>query len=307
MKLRAAASAVLALASACSSDLVPGESILGVDRPVDVVYGGEQSELGSSVAWNGSSWAAAAPGAGEVWVDGEATATGDAPPASAAFVGWMGESLVRAGPGGVVLEGEWLAGMGGTVFATSELGVFAWEAGELATSGGLVVAVAAVQALGADDEHVVALACDGACQPTGWLVGAQFYTMGGWEDLLIAGGSGGAIAFDQGAVCVGDPQLDDPDGAGSVTCDDGRFIQGEPGDHLGSAIGGGYAAGTFNKWVVPPRVRVAPLDGGEVFVLEEGAENQPIALAGDESTLIIGAPFHPHAGMPSGAVFTVSR
>lgn len=301
--------APLWVALGCGDDLLSAESVLGVDVPVEATYGGETSELGSSVAWSGSSWAAAAPGAGEVWVDGEVTATGDAPPASAAFVGWMGEALVRAGPGGAVVNGEVLPELSGSVFAVSSYGLFAWSEGTLTLNGGGSAPVAGVQGLTTDTAQVLALVCSGACEPMGWVLmeSLDLVPLFGFGEAEGAGGPGGAIAIDFGAVCVGNPRLDDPDGAGSVTCSDGRHIEGEPGDHLGIAIGGGYAAGTFNKWVVPPRARILPLDGGEVLVLEEGAENQPIALAGDESTLIIGAPFHPRDGMPSGAVFVVSR
>lgn len=304
MKLRAAAPVVFTLALGCTDDLLPGESILGVDRSVEVVYGGELSALGSSVAWSGTSWAAAAPGSGEVWVDGEVTPTGDAPPASAAFVGWMGEALVRAGPGGGALDGEVLVGLEGDLFAASSGGIFVGDGDYLSVYSEEPRAVLpGLQALAAEGDDALALGCEADCEYVWWT------SEGVLGVPLAAGiaGPGGVIAVDHSNFCFGNPQLDDPDGAGTVTCTDGRSIEGEPGDHLGSAIGGGYAAGTFNKWAVPPRVRIVPLDGGEILVLEEGAENQPITLAGDDSTLIIGAPFHPHGGAPSGAVFIVSK
>jgi hypothetical protein len=92
-----------------------------------------------------------------------------------------------------------------------------------------------------------------------------------------------------------------------VRCEDGREIHGLGGDHLGRAIGGGWTAGTFNKWVVPARARVVPLDGGEVLALEEGAEGQPLAVAAEEGLLVVGAPYEANGGGPAGAVYEVPR
>jgi hypothetical protein len=102
----------------------------------------------------------------------------------------------------------------------------------------------------------------------------------------------------------GDPRWDEPEAGGTVYAEDGREIEGLPGDHLGAAIGGGYTAGTFNKWVVPARGRVVPLDGGIVFDLEVGAEIQPILVGGGDP-LVVGAPYHPADGVPAGAVVVV--
>lgn len=115
----------------------------------------------------------------------------------------------------------------------------------------------------------------------------------------------GALVTAGDAACAGDPEVDDDEGAGRVSCTDGTSREGERGDHLGRAIGGGYAMGSFNKWLVPARARAVPLGDGPVLALELGAENQPHALAGDGDTLVIGAPYYPASGLPSGASFVV--
>ena len=293
----------LALLLGCSADLLPDESVLGVDVPANVVVGEAGSEFGASVAWNGTSWAAAAPGAGEVWVDGE-VAEGDS---LFAWVGWWGDQLARGGQAGVVVEGLDLPPLPGVLFAASPAGVFSWSDDQLRGWEGASAVLSGVVALGTDETGVAALVCEAECSVLSAsldLVEAQVALFSG---ASVAGGLGGAVAFDNAAICVGDPELDVPDGAGSVSCTDGRFIEGEPGDHLGQAIGGGFTAGTFNKWIVPPRARLVPLSGGEVLVLEVGAENQPIRLSGDLTALIVGSPFHPHDGLPAGAVFVVTH
>ena len=293
----------IALLLGCSADLLPGESVLGVDVPMSVVLGEDGSELGSIVAWNGAAWAAAAPGAGEIWVDGEASG-GDEP---FAWVGWWGDRLARGGQAGVGVEGSDLPLLPGSLFAASAGGVFAWSDDEIRAWEGASAVLTGVVALAADESRVAARVCEDECSVTSASLDLVEWQRASFSGESTIGGLGGAVAFDNGAICVGDPELDLPDGAGSVSCDDGRLIEGETGDHLGQAIGGGFAAGTFNKWIVPPRARLVPLSGGEVLTLEVGAENQPIRLAGDDATLIVGSPFHPQDGLPAGAIFVVTH
>ncbi|MFZ5476333.1 MAG: hypothetical protein ACOZNI_06105, partial [Myxococcota bacterium] len=126
-------------------------------------------------------------------------------------------------------------------------------------------------------------------------------------DIDLAAGEGGDVGEWDGVAWAGDPQLDDDDGAGRVCSEAGDCVEGLAGDHLGAAIGGGFAAGSFNKWIVPARARVVPLHGGIVYAMEEGAEIQPLTLDGDDATLIVGAPYHPAHGEPSGVVVEVPR
>lgn len=117
--------------------------------------------------------------------------------------------------------------------------------------------------------------------------------------------SDGALAWDNDSLCASDPQLDLDEGAGFVVCTDGRRVEGLPGDHLGLAMGGGFAIGTFNKWIVPARTRIVPLNDGAVLAIEYGAEGQPNTIAGDDNVLVVGAPYEMHAGGNAGAVHLV--
>jgi hypothetical protein len=108
-----------------------------------------------------------------------------------------------------------------------------------------------------------------------------------------------------GVAWAGDPEEEIPDGGGSVCAEDGRCVHGLVGDHLGAAIGGGFAAGAFNKWVVPARGRVVPLGAGTTYAIERGGENQPLAVAGDGDTLVVGHGQYPAGESPGGAVVTL--
>lgn len=294
---RASGLGVLAWLSGCGDDLLPGELVLGVEVPATVTYGDAESRFGAALAWNGVALAVAAPGAGEVTV-GADTSGG---PAN--LVAWVGTELVRVGAGAATVgeaDAPELAGAAAIVAFDDAL-YFGDDSG-VGRLGGWRVSLPGVRAVAADDERVLVLACAETCQ-----VAALSTDSGAPLELeeALGGGEGGAVSLAAGLACAGDPDLDDPDGAGRVSCEGGLQVEGAPGEHLGQAIGAGYAAGTFDKWIVPPRARIVPLAGGGIFVLESGAENQPLVLAGDEGHLFVGDPFHPHAGLPSGAVFAV--
>ena len=217
------------------------------------------------------------------------------------MVGWWGGRVVR-----VTREGEVWAddeSLGSVDTAT------AWAVGDpgvvAATPAGLrlveaerTVPVTGLQSLAWGEDRILGLVCDGTCEGRAWDLDGN--ELGAFAE----GGDGGAVGEWDGVAWAGAPVWDEPEGRGRACAEDGRCVEGEPGDHLGAAVGGGYAVGTFNKWVVPARARIVPLDGGDVLVLEEGAELQPIVLAGDD-TLVVGAPYMAAGGAPAGAVIEV--
>lgn len=282
---------------ACAAPLIPGEVVLGVDVPATTTLGTEAARLGASVAWFDGSWLASAPGDERLWRDGNVT---DEP---AAWVGWWsGETVGVSGAGEVRVDGElrWTV-PGATSWAFGPTGILAAGGGRLhRVDRERSFEVPGVAAVAWGTERVLAVVCDPACEARAWdLDDAPL-------GAVVSAGEGGAVGEWDGVAWAGDPQWDDDDGPGEVCAEDGGCVAGLPGDHLGGAIGGGYAVGTFNKWVVPARARVVPLAGGTVLAMERGAEVQPLALDGDGETLIVGAPYHPAHGVPSGAVVEVA-
>lgn len=286
----------------CAAPLVPGEAVLGVERAAAFTFGGPGDRLGASVSARGDSWLASAPGSGQTWNDGVPR---DVP---SAWVGWWGESEVLVNGGGhVTVDGvvrftvpdatAWAASADVLVVATPDGLHFL----ELGLDGGPVVPVEGLVSVAVGVDRALGLVCGPeGCGGYAWsLDGAP---LGRFAD----GGLGGAVGEWDGRAWAGAPAWDDPEGPGEVCAEDGTCHAGLPGDHLGAAVGGGFAAGTFNKWIVPPRARVVALDGGDVFSLEAGAELQPIVLGGDDE-LVIGAPYTAAHGVPSGAVVRVPR
>jgi len=280
----------------CTDPLLPGEGVLGVELPARFTYGQPGDRLGASVAGQAGGWIASAPGADQTWRDGVAT---DAP---SVWVGFWGEEAVLVSAAGEVRvggEARWDVD-GAVAWAVgSERLVAATPDGLLFVERGLLVPVMGLEAVAIGTERVLGLACgDEGCSGEAWSFDGD--PLG----AFAAGGSGGAVGEWGGRAWAGAPDWADPEGPGRVEAEDGTVVDGLPGDHLGAAIGGGYTAGTFNKWIVPPRARIAPLDGGAALVLESGAELQPIVLGGD-TMLVVGAPYAAAHGEPSGVVVEV--
>lgn len=286
------------LLGGCTAALVPGEVVLPGDRAVELRVGPPGSETGATVDWRDGRLLATA-GATGVLLLGEGAVAADA-----RWAGWWGPSVVVADSFGVVsVDGvpTWEVPEA-VAFAAGEAGVVAADADSLyLLHSGRRVRVTGLTALAVGEERVLGLRCDEACEALAWTLSGD--PLGAWGE----GGEGGAVAEWHGVAWVSDPMDADPDGRGVVRSEEGEALEGEPGDHLGVALGGGYAAGVFNKWIVPARGRLVPLRGGPVFALERGAEDQPMALAGDDRTLVVGSPFYPHGGSPSGAILVVDR
>ena len=273
----------------CFAPLVD-ERVIGVDVPAAWSFGAPDSRLGARVSAQGDAWAAT--GAGFVRVDGD-----DVP--GLVYAGWWGEALVTADAAGA----WWVDGLaqasvaGARLWAAGPAGVVVWDGVSVWFPDGVARPRTAVQAMSVGDAVVHLLDCADGCTATSWVDGVE---VAAWP-----AGEGGGIAEWEGEAWAGDPSADD--GAGTACTASGRCVAGEPGDSLGIAVGGGYAAGTFNKEIVPPRARFVPLADGPVYALEVGAETQPHSLAGDATTLVVGAPYYPYDGGPSGAVAVVVR
>lgn len=261
-------------------------------------YGPPASELGASVAWQAGVVLATAPGTGTLTL-GDGTV-----PVDAVYVGWWGPHVVYATAEGVgYVDGEplWLV-PDATAWAAGEAGVVATDGRRLfLLDQHRVIEAPRITTLAMGATRILGLVCADRCEGHTWTLEGE--ALGRFAD----GGEGGGIGEWDGVAWVGDPQRETPDGAGMLSAETGEHIRGEPGDHLGGAIGGGYAVGTFNKWIVPARARVVPLVAGETYAMEQGAEDQPLTLAGDARTLVIGAPFYPHGTQPTGALLTVTH
>ncbi|HJN73328.1 MAG TPA: hypothetical protein QGF58_05275 [Myxococcota bacterium] len=113
-------------------------------------------------------------------------------------------------------------------------------------------------------------------------------------DAVGEAGEGGQVVHWAEGIWWSDPQVGLDGGAGLVRGSSEHA--GRPGDHLGRAIGGGYAAGTYNIDEAPGRLRLVPLGEGPVLALDRSSIGRPIVLAGDRETLAIGLPHGPDLG-----------
>ncbi len=292
---------------ACTADLLPGEVIVGVDVPATRWDGAANERFGAVVAGDVNGGYAAAPGvpverallSGGVVDDG----------VTASWVGVGGGHVYASSADGT----WWLDGVAqppvadAVAWAASDTGlVVATKEGWTMPLAGVSVAQRGITSMEIGDRGVLAVVCTPDCEVDAWAVD------GVGMGIRLTVGVGGAVGEWAGMGWAGDPQDDVDDGAGKVCNEIGNCIFGQTGDHLGRTIGGGFAAGTFNKWIVPARARFVPLMFGEsgagtVLSLESGAENQALAVAGDDEAVYLGAPYYEEDGQPGGAVFAVAR
>lgn len=293
--MRALPFVLLPSVAGCAAPLLPGESVIGVDAPAQRWDGAPGERFGAAVA---PGWATAAGVPALRALD-------DAEPADAGVpADWVGvgaDHVYASGAGGAwwrdgvraaidVPDARWAAGPAGLVIADAD----GWWMPETDVR----VAARGITAVALGDDRVLA-AVDGAVRAWG-LDGAA-------QDITLAIGEGGALGEWQGRAWAGSPEDATPDGAGRVCAEDGACIDGLAGDHLGRALGGGYAAGTFNKWIVPARARFVPLEGGVTQAMEDGQEDQPVTVAGDADGVWFGAPWFEQDGLPGGVVYRVDR
>jgi len=276
--------------------VVPGEV------PAETTYGAAGSELGTALAVRGERWAVTAPGAGEVRVyEGDVQVgvlsrprpvavwfDGDEPTA-----GFASDGIYRVLTGERVQEtpdARLFAGGDGVAVSAS--------ASQVRALDGRAWPLERVQALAVGGGRVLALGCGAGCQA---------YELLDEPVALGAAGELGRVGVWEGQAWWSDPELALSDGAGVVTSEAGDRVEGAPGDHLGRGLGGGYAVGALNPNVVPPRARIASLDGGGWLAVDRARETRPLALAGDADTLLIGVPEIPDAAGLIGAVHQVDR
>ncbi len=289
---------------ACAEALVE-ESIIGVDVAAEWSHGKAGSLYGAAVA-AGADVASAAPGAGEVTVAGVVS---EGP---SDWVGYSGSAVVRGSATGAVEVDDvrvgsvpgartWAADADGVLVGSSNyLVYFEIEAGTVTKTWDMTVE--GLGAVGLGEGRALAVVCGAECVGWSWA-----RADGAEVGEILGAGKGGAIVEIDGVVWAGDPDMEVDDGAGRACSEAGPCVEGLRGDHLGQAFGGGYVVGTFNKWIVPARARFVSLSGRVAYAMEVGAESRPIAVAGNSTTIVFGAPYYPHHGEPSGAVAVVRR
>lgn len=288
-------SGTVAALAGCAAPLLPGESVVGVDAAADRWDGAPGERFGAAIA---PGWATAA-GVPSLRAldDGGWTDTGP----DAAWVGVGAGHVYAAGEAGEwwrdgvrgapdLPGARWAAGPAGAVAADAEGWWLPESDVRVAVSGITAVAVGESRVLAVVGHAVRAWSLDGVEQP-----------------ITLDAGEGGALGEWDGVAWAGAPDDATPDGAGQVCSERGDCLTGLPGDHLGRVIGGGYAAGTFNKWIVPARARFMPLGGGVTWAMEDGQEDQPLTVAGDDDAVWLGAPWFEQDGLPGGVVYRVRR
>ncbi len=281
----------------CGADLLPGEVVVGTDIPSERWDGAPDERFGAALAVGPEGAWATAAGVPELRRLDAADTT--LLPATWTGAG-AGHVYAAAVDGRWWIDGEEQAGVGvGVTWAAGGLGAaFVDATGWTLPLTGVSVRAPHVSALAVGDARVLAMA-EGVVY--------AWDAAGGELPIALSGGDGGALGEWRGVAWAGSPEDDIADGAGQVCDELGACIDGQVGDHLGRVIGGGYAAGTFNKWIVPARARYVPLDGGVVLAVDDGAEDQPLSVAGDDITAWLGAPYFAEDGLPGGAVFAVDR
>ncbi len=279
-------------------DLLPGELVIPGELAVESYRGAPGDSLGAGVALGNGRLLAGAPGAGEVRLLGEGAVSagaeglgrwvwwhGDAPVAARADDGVYSvdadeaQALWRT-PGAVSFAAGWMDD-GFRVAAASGRGVALWDGEGLAVGS---VTIEGVQRVAVGEERVLMLSCDVGCRALAWVPGT--------DELTVLGdaGDGGAVIEVDGLAWWGDPQLERDDGPGEVCAEDGRCLQGLAGDHLGRSLCAGYAAGVFNTWLVPARLRLVPLEGGAVLAVDSASPSRPPSLHREGDLLVLGLP-----------------
>ena len=268
----------LAVMFIACGDLTPGERVLGDEIAARVFVGPEG--FGASVAIDGERLSAANDLQSGSWSDalgalshGRARRVGET---EGLHWAWLyNDSVVDLSDGGVLERVD-----GATAVDVCPDGTVLWS-----EQGG--------EAVSCSDLGATWTECEGD--------DCTVYR----NDAIIATVSpGGALAWVQGQVCWGDPSLHEEEAKGVVRCEDGTKLEGMKGDHLGISIGGGRAAGRFNRHIVPPRLRIQALDGGLVWLIDRAAENSRVSLDGAAGVVAVGVSQF-REGPTSGRVFVV--
>jgi hypothetical protein len=278
----------------CMAQLLPGERVLGDEIPAVVLTGTAGSGFGAAVALGENTAGetrllVGAPDSGVVSafdLDGDLVWSIAGSSGLGTRVGWS-EGLPWAwGPGAALVVDVQQA-------TSSEANSGATAAtvcpdGEVLTREGRGEDIVCTQSGSYwtecvdQDCQVVGSALDGAQTSAGSALGL-------WDELL----------------CVGNARLGTEEAGGSVRCEDGSEVVGEPGDHLGLAIAGGRVAGVFNRHIRPPRARIVSQRGEHTWVVDRAAELSRISLATDGETYAVGVPGYGAREAREGRVFVL--
>jgi len=270
----------LALAVFACGDLTPGERVLGDEVRAKAFDGAEG--FGASVAVDGTRLSVANSLQSGSWADGlesldhgRARRVGEV---DGLHWAWLENDTVIDLLDGAVIDRV----DGATAVDVCPDGTVSWV-----DEGGEAVACGPLGSIWTE--------CDGgAC------------TVNRDEGVIATVSPGGALAWVQEQACWGDPMLEAEEARGAVRCEDGTELLGMKGDHLGLSIGGGRAAGRFNRHIVPPRLRIQDLNGGEVWLVDRAAENSRVSLDGAAGVVAVGvARFR--EGPTTGRVFVVEQ
>lgn len=290
---------LLVVLGGCGADLLPGELVVPGERAARSYHGVEGALLGAGVALSDGALLAGAPGLGQVWQP-EAGAISQGPDGLGRWVWWDGDRpMAAAAADGVYEVHEDQAELlwetaGAQTFAAGTLqgypSVVVATAHELQRydGGGSLVeqlAVEGVQRVAVGAERVLMIACvAGACEALAWSPGDDA------AQPLGRAGDGGDVVEVDGVAWWGDPQLGEATAAGRVCSELGDCIDGLEGDHLGRSLCSTHAAGVFNTWLVPARLRVVPLGDGPVLAVDRGPPSRAPALDSQGGSLAIGLP-----------------
>lgn len=285
----------------CAADLLPGESVLGDEVPAVIVEGTAGSQLGAAVAigWDADgerSILVAAPGAGEVRAlnaRGRTEWTHEGEPGLGTRVGWADGVPWAWSPGlGILrLDGQPPASDWSLPGATA-VDVCADGTPRSVTGRGEDVVCG--------DELEARTTCQGAqCD-------VERITAEGVSRVGTTS-AGSALAIVDGELCWGDARLGKETAPGGIQCESDQSRRGLDGDHLGLSIGGARTAGVFNRHITPPRARIVPLDGGEVWVVDRAAEGSRIHLAGSAGLTVVGVPGFGAQQAEEGRVYIIQE
>lgn len=263
-------------------------------------YRGEPGDaLGAGVSLDEGRVLVGAPGAGAVLVLDHGTA-GQGPVGLGRWVWWLDGAPVAAraedgvyrldadpavrvvdAPGALVYAaGEMDEGPRIAAASASDVSVWDGDGQRIAS-----LALTGVQRLAIGARRLLMVRCeDGACDALAWEPGAD------QPETLGEAGDGGAVMERDGVAWWGDPELEQDAAAGRVCDEDGRCLDGIEGDHLGRSLCDGFAAGVYNTWTVPARLRLVSLDEGPTLAVDRAPASRPPALHRDGDSLAIGLP-----------------
>lgn len=284
---------MFALILGCSASLVPGEVVLGVDIPAEFSYGSvENARYGAALAQQDGHLLIGSPGEKVARLDGEIL---EGP---YEWLGWWEGKVVQADARLFWVDHQlYMELQGASSWGAGPAGLVVSKGGRLLRlDQPWALDVPGIQAVYSGETRILAVVCKGVCAGYAWT--PEGVPLG----EVLRAGDGGAITEWQGQAWAGDPRWSIDADPGIVCAEDGHCIEGEPGDHIGAAIHGGYTVGMFNKEINPPRQRIVPLEGGTVYVLEEGAELQETTINVEDGHMVVGAPYVPYQGIPSGMV-----